>query len=192
MRTEKEYDSHGRVIKETSYHSNGAVKKEMLFREDGRFREAYEYYSDGKLFQELRYDERGSIALWYDYEYDHSDRVTKKTEYYPNDTVKGYTVYEYTDDGKMLTVEHKYNSEGDRTGRICRDSDGNMLWYSRLEYYPNDWIKKETYYYPEGRVLYWEDFEIDEDKMAVTMTRHLPDGTVETEEYKYDSDGNVT
>lgn len=173
---EYEYDS-GKVIKTTFYLSDGSISS---FYE-------YEYDSNGNEISEVVYDPDGNMKYNHTHEYDNNNVCIKEAWYRPDGGANA--IYEYAPDGSWEKETHYY-------------TDGS-LWYQNeykyeKEYDSNDNITKNVKYSKdetsdeEYEKEYEYLFEYDANGNTTKETYYDGDVLSSINEYKYDSNSNMT
>lgn len=177
-RTIKEYDSDGKISKETVYDKNGNIS----------YSYEYEYDSQGNLIKSLR---NGKIDDEWKYEYNESGQIVEKWKKITQDSeFKLIEAYSYTPEGYMkqkikynsdgLSVTYTYNEDGtlideygwpsfsDETVHKKYNEKGLLL----EESYTTNHTKKTTYAYDENENLIREDWYDDWDGGSSGLTEY--------------------
>lgn len=167
-----EYDSNGRLIKDTAipgasmtyeYDENGRVIRRSTILSDGSLKDYYiiEYTAVGR--KESRYSWEG--VLWRTTEYS-GEKIKSSVSYrYIGTNISSYTVCEY-------------NSSGRTTKETNYDANGTERSFSEYEYNENG-FKTFTRHYKAGALDYVFEFpgkEHGED--YIKKTEYNPDGSV--------------
>ena len=163
-KTEYEYDKNNKLIKETNYYDNDAVGDIRTFEYDENGNETHvtgtstegelymeiknEYNADGKIIKSYQYY-LGPVSWTYEYEYN-GEFLEKANRYDYNGTLDGIYVYTYKDqnpdlvetvkycdpDGTVIvTMEHRYDENGNEISYAQFDSTGTMMQMIEYEYH---------------------------------------------------------
>lgn len=152
------------------------------------------------------YDEQGKLILcehnyvqWesYDisYEYDSEGKLEKRTKQ-SGDVNGEYTIYKYSDEGLMvdsktyelngvLLSKDEYNDKGYLTVSRFYYSDGRVEKYIEYEYDSNGNKTKETYFTPDSTEMFSIEYQYDQSGFLIG------DNYLTTNTYENDSYGNV-
>ena len=150
-----EYDAAGNQIKE-------GYKNESLGSEG---EEISEYDTDNNLIKTTDYDEDGTIIETYLYEYD-NDMLIKFGSYNADGSLNWDSIYEYDSDGRVIKEVGSISIDGviySSKGEHEYDADGHLL---------------KTYFYDGDELMYWEEYENNENGKRKKCTRIGADGSI--------------
>lgn len=167
-----EYDSNGRLIKDTAipgasmtyeYDENGRVIRRSTILSDGSLKDYYiiEYTAGGR--KESRYSWEG--VLW-------------RTTEYSGEKIKSSVSYTYSGSNLLSYIVSEYNSSGRKAKETNYDGNGTERSFSEYEYNENGF---QTFmrHYKAGALDYVLEFpgkEHGED--YIKKTEYSPDGSV--------------
>jgi antitoxin component YwqK of YwqJK toxin-antitoxin module len=182
------YDNDGEMISVTEFNENKYVQIKKTVYQNGKILYISEYDENGALKEKTEFDENGnktSHTAYSDY-----NEINLPSHIENTDIESGTkTVTKYKKDGKtltetlvynqngLLTSLQKYKSNGDPSDKLLYyydknglnirtenvSSDGSLLRYALIEYYPSGKTRSASSYYSDGtnhyRIDYYETGE---------------------------------
>lgn len=167
-----EYDSLGRLIKQTKYNWDGSLLKYDSVK-------AYKYDTEGNMVEESSYHSDGSLhSKWYN-KYDSIGTVTERANYDSNGSLNYKYIYKHDSAGNIIEVTefvfnslinkriNKYNSAGNLTETIETSSDGSSVrkWVNKYDSVGN--MVEEVGYDHNGLLTYKDIYTYDSERNLV-------------------------